>query len=74
MTRPEKLTTQHTSSTQTTTTTTTTAHGYCCWHNGDAEDVRLIDVLETVSRGGAPALFACPPCRDRYRLVPLADR
>jgi hypothetical protein len=56
------------------TTDTPTGYGYCSWHGGYAEDVRLIDVLETVSRGGASATFACPPCREKYRLVPLADR
>ncbi|GCB49626.1 hypothetical protein [Streptomyces sp. NL15-2K] len=53
---------------------TPTAYGYCCWHGEDAEDVRLIDVLEQGSGGRAPALFACPPCRETHRLVPLADR
>lgn len=50
-----------------------TAFGYCCWHGGVTAGVRLIDVIEQGS-GPSPALFACPPCRETYHLVPLADR
>ncbi|MGW0293288.1 hypothetical protein [Streptomyces tuirus] len=61
-------------STQTETTEgTPTGYGYCCWHGREAADVRLIDVIEENS-GPGRALFACPPCREAFRLVPFADR
>jgi hypothetical protein len=49
------------------------AFGYCAWHKGHAEDIRLIQVEEQGSGPGG-CLFACAPCRSAYRLVPLADR
>ncbi|MDV7220627.1 hypothetical protein [Streptomyces prunicolor] len=49
------------------------AFGWCAWHKGHAENVRLIDVHEQGSGVGGN-LFACEPCRETHRLVPLADR
>lgn len=55
------------------TETRPTAFGWCAWHKGMAEGVRLIEVIEQGSgRGGD--LFACEPCRQIHRLVPYADR
>lgn len=52
-----------------------TAYGWCSWHRGISEDVRLIQVQEA---GSGPCTvgnrFACARCRRRFRLVPLADR
>lgn len=52
---------------------TPTAYGYCAWHKGHAEGVRLIQAREQGS-GPGYSLFACPPCREVHRLVPYADR
>lgn len=49
------------------------AVGWCHWHKGLGEDIRLIQALEQGSGRGA-SFFACPRCRDRFNLVPLADR
>lgn len=48
------------------------AFGWCAWHRGNAENVRLIDVHEQGSGPGGN-LFACEPCREAHHLVPLAD-
>ncbi|MFF5801581.1 hypothetical protein [Streptomyces albogriseolus] len=56
-----------------TATTVPRAFGYCAWHQGHAEDVRLIDVLEQGSGSGITH-FACGPCMAAYGLVPFADR
>ncbi|WP_369222452.1 hypothetical protein AB5J52_14040 [Streptomyces sp. R39] len=53
--------------------TTPRALGWCHWHKGLGEDIRLIQALEQGSGRGA-SFFACPPCRDRHNLTPLADR
>lgn len=47
--------------------------GWCAWHKGHAEGVRLITAHE---QGSGPGynLFACPPCREMHRLVPYADQ
>ncbi len=50
-----------------------TAFGYCHWHQGHAEGIRLIDAIEQGSGSGITH-FACAPCRTRYRLIPFADR
>lgn len=50
-----------------------TAYGWCAWHQGHAEGIRLIDAIEQGSGSGITH-FACAPCRARYGLVPLADR
>ncbi|GLW45503.1 hypothetical protein Stsp02_11650 [Streptomyces sp. NBRC 14336] len=57
------------------TPTTPTGWGWCAWHKRYTAGVRLIDVIEQGSGpGSAGNLFACGPCRETYRLVPLADR
>ncbi|WP_327342723.1 hypothetical protein [Streptomyces europaeiscabiei] len=50
-----------------------TAYGYCSWHKGSAEGIRLVDVHEQGSGSGG-SLFACEPCMEAHRLVPFADR
>lgn len=55
------------------TTNTPRAFGWCSWHNGNAEGVRVIQAIEQGS-GPGHAVLACAPCRDRHHLVPLADR
>lgn len=52
---------------------TPTAFGYCAWHKGYADGVRLIHAVEQGS-GGGHCIFACPPCREVHRLTPLADQ
>ncbi|MGP4092567.1 hypothetical protein [Streptomyces sp. KR55] len=49
------------------------AFGWCAWHKGTADGVRLIDVIEQGSGSGG-TLFACGPCREVHGLVPFADR
>lgn len=48
-------------------------YGFCSWHNRFAAGVRLIEAVEQGSGPGGGA-YACGPCRETYRLVPLADR
>lgn len=48
-------------------------YGYCAWHKGHAQGVRLIRGIEQGSGAGGN-LFACPPCRTEHKLVPLADQ
>lgn len=50
------------------------SYGYCCWHGAPAEDVLLIQIIDQSSGPRSPALYACRPCREQRRLVPLADR
>lgn len=54
-------------------TTQSTAFGWCAWHKGHADDVRLIRVIEQ-GTGPGGCLFSCGPCRDVHRLIPLADQ
>lgn len=49
------------------------AYGWCSWHQGSAEGVRLIEWQEQGSGPGGGA-FACRPCREAYDLVPFADQ
>ncbi|MGI5443407.1 hypothetical protein ACQEV4_40535 [Streptomyces shenzhenensis] len=49
-------------------------YGLCSWHKGFSDDVRLIRIEDSGSGPNAPALYACGPCRERHRLVPLADQ
>lgn len=55
------------------TSNTPTAYGYCSWHQGSAEGVRMIAVHEQASGPGG-GVFACPPCMEKHGLVPFADR
>ncbi|MFD7711245.1 hypothetical protein [Streptomyces sp. NPDC059786] len=49
--------------------------GWCAWHGGHARGVRLIRVEEAGSGPcTAGSLYACPPCREKHGLIPLADR
>ncbi|MFK0151217.1 hypothetical protein ACIQVK_03930 [Streptomyces sp. NPDC090493] len=47
--------------------------GWCHWHKGLGEDIRLIQALEQGSGKGA-SFFACPRCRDRFNLSPLGEQ
>lgn len=49
------------------------AFGWCHWHQGHSEGIRLIDVIEQGSGSGITH-FACGPCIRDYRLTPFADR
>lgn len=49
------------------------SYGYCSWHGGDTDTARLINAIEQ-GTGPGIGLFACAPCRDQYKLVPLADQ
>ncbi|MFM9652744.1 hypothetical protein [Streptomyces galilaeus] len=49
------------------------ASGWCSWHSGNAEGIRLITVYEQGSGSGGH-LFACGPCRKEHGLVPFADQ
>lgn len=49
------------------------AIGWCSWHKGMAEDVRLIQAVEQGS-GPGMSFFACPRCRDKFSLPLLADQ
>ncbi len=51
---------------------TPTAFGYCAWHKGHADGIRLIQVVEQGSGPGG-CLFACTPCRAEHQLTPLVD-
>lgn len=50
-----------------------TGHGWCHWHNGVSDTLRLVQVVEQGSGIGG-SLFACAPCRKVHGLTPLADR
>jgi hypothetical protein len=52
---------------------TPTGFGWCHWHQGHSEGVRLIHAVEQGS-GPGYTTFACGPCRELHGLVPLADR
>lgn len=47
--------------------------GWCSWHSAFAAGVRLIQVHEQGSGSGG-GTYACPPCRQKHGLVPLADQ
>ena len=47
--------------------------GWCAWHKGDAEGVRLINVRYLGPGPDTPVYrYACAPCRWHHNLVPLA--
>lgn len=50
------------------------ASTWCSWHNGPTDDSVLIAAQDAGSAAGGVFLYACPPCRRKYGLVPLADR
>ena len=52
---------------------TPTAFGWCSWHRGNADGIRLISSIEQ-GTGPGGTLFACKPCREVNRLIPLADQ
>ncbi|MER7738906.1 hypothetical protein ABTX34_11365 [Streptomyces sp. NPDC096538] len=52
---------------------TRSAFGWCHWHQGHADGIRLIDVIEQGSGSGITH-FACGPCIVANGLVPFADR
>lgn len=50
-------------------------YAYCSWHKGYARDACLVRQPPDQGSGPAPqGLFACPPCRETYKLPPLEDR
>ena len=53
--------------------TSLTGVGWCHWHKGLGEDVRVIQVVEVPSGPGARH-SACARCRQRRNLVPFADQ
>jgi hypothetical protein len=53
--------------------TTRRAFGWCHWHQGHSEGIRLIDVIEQGSGSGG-TVFACGPCITANSLTPFADR
>ncbi|MEU9245898.1 hypothetical protein [Streptomyces sp. NPDC048385] len=63
-----------TTQTASTAATPPAAHGWCAWHKGYSEGVRLIQAQDAGSGPSMPGFFACTPCRGMHRLVPLADR
>ena len=54
-------------------TDTPRAFGWCSWHAGYSEGVRLVVVYEQGSGSGGH-VFACGPCRKEHGLVPFADQ
>ncbi|MGA5435491.1 hypothetical protein ACPCIZ_12955 [Streptomyces cellulosae] len=48
------------------------SHGWCSWHKGYSEGVRLVAAIEQASGPGV-GLFACEPCREANALIPFAD-
>ncbi|NSC23854.1 hypothetical protein FM076_22930 [Streptomyces albus subsp. chlorinus] len=46
--------------------------GWCQWHQGHADDVEIIDVIE---RGSGPpaAASACLPCARNIRGIPYGE-
>lgn len=48
----------------------TLTDGWCHWHEGPSETAVLVDAVEKNS-GPPYGLFACAPCREQRRLVPL---
>ncbi|MBC2867321.1 hypothetical protein [Streptomyces mexicanus] len=46
---------------------------WCSWHQGLSGTARLVRIIEQASGPGA-GLYACAPCREAYRLVPVADQ
>ncbi|MFJ4692858.1 hypothetical protein [Streptomyces sp. NPDC088766] len=49
------------------------AFGWCSWHSGYAEGIRLINFQEQGSGPGGGA-FACGPCIETHGLIPFADQ
>jgi hypothetical protein len=49
-------------------------HSWCSWCGSYTWRGRVIDWHDEGSGPRGRAYSACPPCRTRYRLVPLADR
>lgn len=49
------------------------AFGYCHWHKGPSGTAVLIRIIEQGSGPGA-ALYACAPCREQRRLVPVDEQ
>ncbi|TFE49011.1 hypothetical protein E3E14_16735 [Streptomyces sp. ICN441] len=47
--------------------------GWCHWHMGSSGTALLIQYGER-SSGPPVALYACAPCREQRRLVPLGSR
>lgn len=52
--------------------TDTTRPGWCHYHQGEADDVALVNIIETGSGPGG-MLYACATCRTERRLTPLLD-
>ncbi|MFJ9536622.1 hypothetical protein ACIRPX_05125 [Streptomyces sp. NPDC101225] len=46
---------------------------HCAWHGAMSDTARLVQIIEQGSGPGAN-LFACAPCREVYRLAPIADQ
>ncbi|MFJ5638574.1 hypothetical protein [Streptomyces sp. NPDC093223] len=55
------------------TPTSPRAIGWCHWHKGLGEGLRLIQVVEASSGPGA-RMFACGRCCTRFSLTPFADQ
>ncbi|WP_327711308.1 hypothetical protein OG912_24875 [Streptomyces sp. NBC_00464] len=50
-----------------------TVFGWCHWHKGPSGTAVLIRIIEQGSGPGA-ALYACAPCREQRRLVPIDEQ
>ncbi|MFD3929517.1 hypothetical protein [Streptomyces sp. NPDC058614] len=51
-----------------------TGYAWCSWHKNFSDGTRLVQLSDQGSAFGARGLFACEPCREAYRLVPVADQ
>ncbi|MFI6895280.1 hypothetical protein ACIBM4_14300 [Streptomyces sp. NPDC050256] len=50
-----------------------TVFGWCHWHKGPSGTAVLIRIIEQGSGPGA-ALYACAPCREQRRLLPVDEQ
>lgn len=49
------------------------AIGWCHWHNGLSDTIRLVQAVEQGAGFGGD-LFACASCRQKHRLTPIGDQ
>ncbi|RMB79950.1 hypothetical protein CTZ28_42960 [Streptomyces shenzhenensis] len=54
--------------------TATDRRGLCSWCKRFSNSIQLIQIDDAGSGPAMRGLYACGPCREVHRLVPLADR